>query len=131
MTSRLVAAFVLLDLLSLLAGCGRGWGQVSGTVRYKGQALPNGTITFYDEANQPVSSPIDADGKYAVDKVAAGKVKITVTAPMPIYLPGDPKRFEKPPANMPNLPARYADAEQSGLNRTVKAGSQTLILDLD
>jgi hypothetical protein len=124
------SGLILLGLLLLVAGCGRGWGHVSGTVRYKGKALPNGTITFYDEANQAVSGHIETDGKYTVNKIAAGKAKITVTAPMPIFLPGDQtakKQFE----NMPNLPAHYADAEKSGLSRDITSGSQTLDIDLD
>ncbi len=124
------SGLVLLGLLPLLLGCGRGWGNVSGTVRYKGNPLPNGTITFYDEKNQAVSGHIESDGKYTVNKVAVGKVKITVTAPMPVFLPGD-QSAKKQFANMPNLPARYGDAEKSGLNRDITSGNQTLDLDLD
>lgn len=130
MITRRTSGLILLGLLLLQAGCGRGWGHVSGTVRYKGNPLPNGTITFYDEANQAVSDHISAEGKYTVNKVAAGKVKITVTAPMPIFLPGD-QTAKKQFVNMPNLPARYGDAEKSGLNRDITAGSQTLDIDLD
>jgi hypothetical protein len=130
MMARRTSGLILLGLLLLSAGCGRGWGNVSGTVRYKGKPLPNGTITFYDEANQTVSGRIEADGKYSVNKVAAGKVKITVAAPMPIFLPGD-ETAKKQFVNMPNLPAHYADAEKSGLSRDITAGSQTLDIDLD
>jgi hypothetical protein len=130
-TRRTSARLVLLGLLPLLSSCGRSWGHVSGTVRYQGKPLPNGTITFYDEANQAVSAHIEADGKYTVsDKVAAGKVKITVTAPMPVFLPGD-QTARKQFVNMPNLPTRYADAEKSGLDRDVKSGSQTIDFDLN
>jgi hypothetical protein len=50
---------------------------------------------------------------------------------MPIFLPGDtegPKRFAKLPKG---FPARYADPDKSGLDRDIKAGSQTLDFDLD
>jgi len=130
MITRRASVLALLGLLPLLASCGRGWGHVSGTVSYQGKPLPNGTITFYDEANQAVSGHIEADGKYAVSKVAAGKVKITVTAPMPVFLPGD-QMAKKQFVNMPNLPARYADAEKSGLGREVKPGIQTIDFDLN
>ncbi len=134
MRTRLVGGFVLLALLPLLAGCGRGWGQVSGTVRYQGKPLPKGSITFYDEANQAVSSPIDADGKYTMPKVAAGKIKVAVALPMYIAMAGDDKGAAKMRAEqrtLPSLPVRYADTEKSGLNRDVKAGSQTIDFDLD
>ncbi|HZV03469.1 MAG TPA: carboxypeptidase-like regulatory domain-containing protein [Gemmataceae bacterium] len=127
---RLTGALVLLALVPLLAGCGRGWGKISGTVRYKGNPLPMGTITFYDEINGAEFSLIE-DGKYEVSKVAAGKAKITVAAPMPIFLPGDkkgPQRLAKMPKD---FPSRYADAEKSGLVRDVKSGSQTIDFDLD
>jgi hypothetical protein len=133
MTSRLVGGLVLCILLPLLAGCGRGWGNVSGKVTYKGQALPKGTITFFDETNQAVSSGIGADGSYAVSKVAAGKVKIAVALPMPIFMAGDKEGAARAAAErkkLPNLPARYADYEKSGLDREVKRGDQTLDLDL-
>lgn len=121
------SGLVLLALL--LAGCSR-WGQVSGTVRYKGSPLPNGTITFYDEANQAISGHIESDGKYTVNKVAPGKAKITVTAPMPVFLSGD-QAARKQLINMPNLPASYGDADKSGLSRDIRCGSQTLDIDLD
>jgi hypothetical protein len=133
MTSRFTNWLVLLVLLQLLAGCGRGWGEISGTVRYQGRPLPKGTITFYDEANQAVSSPIDADGKYTVRKVAAGKVKVAVMLPMFVVVIGDKEGAAKMAAEkktLPNLPAHYADAEKSGLDRDVKRGSQTLDFDL-
>jgi hypothetical protein len=126
--------FVLLVLLQLVAGCGRGWSEISGTVRYQGKPLPKGSITFYDEANQAVSSPIDADGKYALRKVAAGKVKVTVMLPMFIAMAGDKKGMARMAAErkaLPNLPAHYADAEKSRLEREVKTGSQTIDFDLD
>ncbi|HEY7156780.1 MAG TPA: hypothetical protein VH575_22620 [Gemmataceae bacterium] len=133
MNSRLTNWLVLLVLLQLLAGCGRGWGDVSGTVRYQGKPLPKGTITFYDETNQAVTSPI-ADGKYTMpNKVAAGKVKVAVMLPMFIAMAGDREsaaRMAAEQKNMPNLPAHYADAEKSGLDRTVKQGSQTIDFDL-
>jgi hypothetical protein len=128
---RLAGGLVLLGLLPLLAGCGRGWGQISGTVRYKGKPLPMGTVTFYDEANQAPFGHLDDDGNYTVPKVAAGKVKITVVLPMPIFMPGDkegPKRLAKLPKD---FPARYADAEKSGLERDVQRGSQTINFDLE
>jgi uncharacterized lipoprotein len=134
MIPRHARVMALLVVLLLLAGCGRSWGKVSGTVRYQGKPLPKGSITFYDEANQAVTSPIDADGKYTIPKVAVGKVKITVALPMFIPMAGDAEGAAKMRAEqrtLPNLPLRYADAEKSGLVREVKAGSQTMDFDLE
>ncbi len=111
----------------LLAGCA-GKGQVSGTVKYKGKPLTTGTITFYDRANQAVSSAIGKDGTYSVEQVAAGPVKVAVVMPMAIYMAG-----EKPPPGPPppTLPAKYSDPEQSGLGWEVKSGAQTRDFNLE
>lgn len=128
--ARLAGGLLLLALLPLMGGCSRGWGNVTGTVRYKGKPLPMGTITFYDEANRAEFSLID-EGKYTVSKIAAGRVKVTVTAPMPIFMAGDtvmPQQLAKMPKD---FPSRYADAEKSGLEREVKKGIQNLDFDLE
>jgi hypothetical protein len=111
----------------LLAGCA-GKGQVSGKVKYKGEPLPTGTITFYDRANKTVSSAIGPDGSYSVEPVAAGPVKVSVVMPMPIYMIGD-----KPPPGPkpPTLPAKYTDRDKSGLDLEVKSGAQTHDFNLE
>jgi hypothetical protein len=127
MTAFTAGRLALLAPALLLAGCA-GQGQVSGKVHYKGKPLPTGTITFYDQKNNAVSSPIGPDGGYAVEKVAAGPVKITVVTPMAIYMAGDKPPPGPPP---PTLPTKYADANKSGLNWEVKSGSQAHDVDLD
>lgn len=134
MIARFTVTFVVIAALPLLAGCGRSWGEVSGTVRYQGKPLPKGSITFYDEANQSLTSAINADGSYNVSKVATGKVKVAVSLPMYIAMQGDTKGMARMAAErrtLPNLPVRYADAEKSGLDREVKSGSQTIDFDLN
>jgi hypothetical protein len=117
---------LLAPALLLLAGCA-GEGQVSGKVKYKGQPVPAGTITFFDRKNHAISGAIGADGGYSVEKVVSGPVKVTVVTPMPIYMPGD-----KPPPGPkpPTLPAKYYDREKSGLDFEVKEGPQTKDFDL-
>lgn len=134
MIARFTGPLLVFALLPLSAGCGRGWGDVSGTVRYQGKPLPKGSITFYDEANQTITSPLDADGKYTMRRVAAGKVKVAVMLPMYIAMKGDTKGMARMAAErktLPNLPPRYADAEKSGLDREVKRGSQAIDFDLN
>jgi hypothetical protein len=134
MIARFADGLIVLALLPMLAGCGRGWGEVSGTVRYQGKPLPNGSITFYDEANQAVTSPIDADGKYQAQKVAAGKVKVSVSLPLFIAMVGDGQgaaKMREEQSKLPSLPTHYADADKSGLDREVQSGSQTIDFDLN
>jgi hypothetical protein len=127
MTAFSAGRLALLAAAPLLAGCA-GQGQVSGKVQYKGKPLPAGTITFFDRKNNAVSSAIGPDGGYAVEKVAAGPVKVSVVTPMPIYMPGDKPPPGPPP---PTLPAKYYDREKSGLDFEVKTGAQTRDFNLD
>ena len=122
-------------LMVLAAGCSRGTGNVSGTVKFKGKALPAGTITFYDEANGAASSPINPDGSYSVSKVATGTARITVAVPMPIYLTAPGKSDVKgdlPAAakQTPSIPPRYYDPAKSGLTCEVVRGDQQHDFDL-
>lgn len=121
-----VGRLALAAALLVLAGCA-GKGQVSGTVKYKGKPLSAGTITFYDRTNRAVSGAIK-DGSYSVEQVATGPVRVTVAAPMPIYMVGDkPPPGPKPPI----LPAKYADPEKSGLGWEVQSGAQTHDFNLE
>lgn len=122
-------------LMVLAAGCSRGTGNVSGTVKFKGKPLPAGTITFYDEANGAASSSINSDGSYSVSKVAVGTARITVAVPMPIYLtaPGTSDvKGDLPDAakQAPPLPRRYYDPAKSGLTCPVVRGDQQQDFDL-
>ncbi len=125
-----------LILAMLAAGCGPRFGDVSGTVYFKGQPLKTGTITFYDRASGVASSPIQADGTYAVRKVRAGPAKITVALPMEISflglgqtLAGRGPSPGPPPA--PAFPARYQDPEKSGLSLEVQPGAQEFEVRLE
>ncbi len=103
--------------LLLAAGCGPRFGNVSGTVTYKGQPLAGGTITFYDAANHATSGEIKPDGTYTVSRVALGRARITVAVPMNIQFVGLDKGVKKDAgaAKPPTLPGKYADPDKSGL----------------
>jgi hypothetical protein len=122
-------------LMVLAAGCSRGTGNVSGTVKFKGKPLPAGTITFYDEANGAASSPINPDGSYSVSKVAAGTARITVAVPMAIRFvsPGmseDKADLPDVVRQTPAIPAHYYDPAKSGLTCKVVRGDQQQDFDL-
>jgi len=80
---RLTALSFLVAALCLAAaaGCGAKFGNVSGDVRFKGQALFKGTIGFVpaEKGKQPVVGLIE-NGKYAVAGVPIGDVQVTVVA---------------------------------------------------
>ena len=57
-------------VLSLLAaGCTKGFGNVSGTVKYNGNPLPAGTITFYDQDNQTQPKCVQPGVRSVFDKI--------------------------------------------------------------
>jgi len=107
----------LLAACAVLLGGGRSpaadeeLGTVTGAVTYKGKPLADGTITFHLKGDQFVGSKIK-DGKYLVDRVPAGTVKVTIES----------KKFR--------LPAKYASEDTSGLTVEVKKGKGMADFDL-
>jgi hypothetical protein len=86
-------------------------GTVEGTVTYEGLALQEATITFHLTDDQFVGAKVK-EGKYRVDRVPAGKVKVTVVA----------KKHR--------LPEKYAFEETTPLTVEIKEGKNTVNLDL-
>src|SRR5205807_651437 len=80
----------LILVLALVQGCGGSDGpvQVRGTVRYRGQPLPNALVTFMPETPEalPASGLTDVEGHYQLgtrsvrDGVHVGKHRVTITA---------------------------------------------------
>ena len=71
-----LAPFALVALLA--AGCGSK-GTVTGTVTHNGTPLKGGTIQFIPEdGSQVAGAEIGEDGRYTIEKVPAGKVKVVV-----------------------------------------------------
>jgi hypothetical protein len=79
---------------------------VEGTVAYKGKALPDGAITFHLKGDQFVGAKIK-DGKFRVDCVPVGTVKVTIAS----------TKFRLPP--------KFGAPETSPLTLEVKKGKGT------
>jgi hypothetical protein len=132
----------LLLLTVACAGCGRGTGTVSGTVKFNEKPLPGGTIVFHPHDGSAVRGAIETDGSFSVADVPAGPVKIavvTLAAPRNLGNPDgfvfkDAKASDKDRSGVAKqyvtIPERYRDPEKSGLEYTVKTGSQTKDIDL-
>ncbi len=142
----------LMLLLLVVAGCGQK-GQVSGKVKYKGNALSGGMVTFVDSNDRKVGNAmIEPDGSYSVT-LPAGLVKIAVTTPpatlksMPkeqakeiaerarkmrkgAFNPLEGKGYESTPEKTIDIPAKYVNPDESGLTYTVQGGPQTFDIDL-
>lgn len=137
--SRTMRTFLWLAVLSLAAagiGCGSGKGdaKVSGTVKYRGNPLPSGTVTFFDAKKEIVGSATIQNGSYAMKGVPSGKVMVSVTTPPAVEAdPNHPPPKGRPgaaPLPVVPIPAQYGNPEQSGLTYDVKAGKQDFPIDL-
>jgi hypothetical protein len=136
-------------LLILAVGCGGKKATVTGTVSYKGQPLKGGTVVFLtDPGGHPFRSEISQEGKYTINGVPPGSVKITVSTaslrppqiPRNVNMPTPPKDVPLPPGAKYNqtgdpsrytwIPDNYGDPEKSGLAYTVQPGEQTHNIDL-
>jgi hypothetical protein len=122
----------LAALLALvLCGCDGNRGAVAGTVRFAGQPLKTGYVTFTSEANPgvEVSSLIHEGGSYRIADCPPGPVKIAVKAAVPRS--GQGRASNKPaPAPQPPIPPRYASPNTSKLTYTVHPGAQEHDIDL-
>ena len=120
----------------LLAGCGVSTGDVSGDIKYDGKPLAGATVTFYDSNNKAISSVVSDEGKYDVKGVATGTAKIAVVTPLAISFPGGLPGIKddgnvSPKKDVPTIPAKYHDREQSGLKLDVKSGAQIHNMNLE
>jgi hypothetical protein len=135
--SRNLLAITLAGGLFLLpSGCGYfdNTGTVSGTVRYNGQALTEGSVSFVGDKGQVATGTIDKAGRYAVSQVPIGSAKVTVSVvgadgPPPMSFSAAPKSAQAA-ATGPKIPIRYALATTSGLQHSVTKGKQQFDIDL-
>jgi len=127
-----------------LAGC-PSKNTVSGTVSYKGKALPAGTIAFFGADNKAVSAQINKDGTYTATGVPVGSVKVTVQVPpqqgsggppqMQGGVPGQaehapPVGQESGPKEVVPIPPKYASPQTSDLQFDVHRGRNTIDIEL-
>jgi len=115
---------------ALLAGCGGGRGDLSGTVTYGGKAITSGSVTALGSDGIARTGSIEKDGSYSVKGVAAGDVKLSVASPDPVTT--QKKARKKNEAVVPvdktgwvPISDKYGDIEKSGLNCTVQANTDT------
>lgn len=127
-------------LVLMAVGCGKEgptMGRVSGTVTYKGQPLTKGNVSFVStEPDRPnASGAITSNGSFTLqtrepgDGAEVGEYKIAVTDIDPdtynSALPGETVKVPKS-----QIPAKYADANTSGLTAKVASGSNTVPVEL-
>lgn len=136
----MIGALGLTLLVSAFAGgCGSGgpsMGRVSGTVSYKGQPLPKGTISFIaTDAVRPNATGDIQNGAYTLqtaepgDGAVVGEYKVAI-------IDVDPEAANEEMPGMPieapksAIPAKYQNADRSGLTAKVESGGNTINFDL-
>jgi hypothetical protein len=109
----------LLILLALCAvGCRNQSDEVSveGRVTFRGQPLPNGSVTFYPTVGRPVNAPLGAGGEYST-QLPPGEYAVTVSYTEP--LPEGFKEGDPTPRPKFVLPPEYTTRARSKLIATV------------
>jgi hypothetical protein len=127
------ALFVFVCSLGIALGCGGGaeTGEVSGSVKFDGKPVEEGSISFIAvEGSAPTAGGVIKDGKYTATKVPVGAAKVSISA---VKVVGKRKAMDAPGSKEvditePLLPAKYNTATE--LRFDVKPGTQTKDFDL-
>lgn len=128
----------LIVLLALtISGCGKSSGTVTGHVKYKGEVVTAGNVTFYGPNDQIATALINPDGSYTVLQAPLGTVKVGVTAPPHMSktkaqnLQRKKKgQFAPQTTESENIPLKYGKPDESGLELNVTKGTQPFEIDL-
>jgi hypothetical protein len=103
-----------------LGGCGEPSETVSvhGHVTYQGEAVTNGSLTFFPESGRPIATPLTDAGQYAVE-LPPDQYDVAVS--VGVTLPAGWKEGDPVPPPEITLPARYTTRAKSVLQATVAA----------
>ena len=131
---RTVLSCLVATILWFVAGCGGGSGQpksasVSGKVTFQGQPVTEGRLTFMS-AISAGAVEITSEGTYLLTEgVPPSKYKVVVTPPS---ITKPPMVGESAPAmkNYANIPEKYRSETSTPLFADIKAGDNTVDLEL-
>ena len=128
-----LAISTLLIMVPLITGCSESSGaEVTGTVRFNGQPLSGGKVTFFhpSKPGRNVSCYVQADGSYRILEVPSGEVKVTVVALPPRQKNRADKKQAGKKQYVPPIPMKYTDPETTDIVCPVRGGTQTFDIDL-
>ena len=142
--SRVLAAGCLLLPAVSVAGCGRGTGELSGQVSYRGRTLASGSVLLIARDGHARTAAIQVDGGYRFADVPVGQARLAVHSPDPSKRPelrkmpggrqdGQAGPHEPPPADRGKwfaIPASYGDVERSGLRVAIDRGPNLFNIDM-
>jgi len=150
-----LSLFMSFGLLVVLTGCsaqaGRdGFGIVEGKITYQNKPLSGGSIHFFKDQERVGSFMIRPDGSYAAE-IPLGQIKVAIETVSVKYqdrqavkdimkehgynMDANQNKPDSPALTASNgvyvdIPERYRDSEQSGLECKVERGRQTCDFDL-
>ncbi len=116
----------------LVSGCSGPYDStVTGVVRYDGQPLELGTVTFHPAAGAAAYGQISSDGSYTIrtgeyNGIVSGEYRVTVSSMKKI--PADSP--QDPPSTETLIPLKYKNPVNSGLSFTVNPGANQIDIDL-
>jgi len=142
---RVGTGLLVLGACAFVAGCGKGTGDINGTVTYKGTPLKFGTVSVIDSEEKSQAGEIQPDGTYSIKKVALGPAKVTVSATDPKVREeikdmlaksrqvGAGGKFagERPDQKkLSVIPEKYSNPDKSGLTVDVQRGATSYNISL-
>ncbi len=134
MRLRQAVSSVLAASVFAFAGCGGGnLAEITGTVKYEGNELEKGSITFIPvDGNGPTEGGLITNGRYSVKNVPVGTAKVVITASRVVgkvdkYGPGGPQRDK----SESYLPDKYSNRDNTELRYEVTSGKHEKDFNLD
>ena len=132
-----VSCFVLrVSCLAMIAGCGSGNVQVTGTVLLDGKPLPDASVLFMPKlGGRPATGKTDSAGQFKLttdqqdDGARPGEYAVAVNAISVKYeKSADGSEFAEQDTWI--APQRYSKPETSGLTVTISASERTPKIEL-
>jgi len=140
LSARLAVILGLLVSVCWCVGCGSEGppvGSISGKVTYNGEPVTGGIVTLFNQQTGiGAGGELDASGTYHIELIQTGDYQVAIAPEPPdlaameaIHLGKMPREtiVQPPPLN---IPARYQNAEASGLTATAKEGTNTVDFSL-
>jgi hypothetical protein len=127
------AAALALLAAAALAGCHSNKPlTITGKVTYKGQPLSSGIVRFFFGTDHQSMATIEPDGSFAATDIPPGPVKVTVEPDPQAAKHRSMGGGANEPAPKPvAIPPKYADPKTSGLEYTIKPGTNNLDVKLE
>ena len=117
-----------LGAVALIAICGckheSNGTAIEGSVSYRGQALPGGSLTFFPATGRPVTAGVSDAGGYATE-IPPGEYRVTVN--VGLDLPEGWKESDPIPEQKIKLPRVYTNRAKTPLTATVAPDQSTPI----